>query len=71
MSYDRFLAHHWPHYNQTFTKGLGKIYSRRILHSADESHEILILFSMSCLVGVPMGHLTRDLIITCRRLRRL
>jgi hypothetical protein len=52
VSYDRFLACHWHHYNQTFTKGLGKLYSRCILHSTDESHKILILFSTSCLVGV-------------------
>ena len=27
MSFERFLGHHWPHYNQTLTKGLGKLYS--------------------------------------------
>ena len=46
MSYDRFLARHWYHYNQAFTKGLGKFYSHYILHSTDESHEILILSSL-------------------------
>lgn len=52
VSYDRFLARHWPHYNQTVTKGLGKLYNHCTLHSTDESHEILILFSTSCLVDV-------------------